>query len=115
MKGMTLLHLTTTGRKSGKKHRVELYGFRHDGDMVVIGSYGGQPNDPDWFTNLREVEDVTVEVGKQSYAAKAKVAGGELRKTLWAELGKLNDLYEGYQRKTEREIPMAVLHPVEKP
>jgi deazaflavin-dependent oxidoreductase (nitroreductase family) len=109
---MTLLHLTTTGRKSGQKHRVELYGFEHEGNMVVIGSYGGAPTDPDWFLNLRDVPEVQVEVGKDTYAAKAKVAGGELRKTLWAELGQRNDQYEAYQRKTKREIPMAVLHPV---
>lgn len=112
MKGMKLLHLTTTGRKSGKKHRVELYGFEHEGNMVVIGSYGGAALDPDWFMNLRDKPDVSVEVGKNTYVAKAKVASGELHKTLWAELGKLNDLYEGYQRKTKRQIPMAVLHSI---
>jgi deazaflavin-dependent oxidoreductase (nitroreductase family) len=110
MKGMTLLHLTTIGRKTGQKHRVELYGFDYKGDMVVIGSYGGAPVDPDWFINLRAKPDVTVEVGKNTYPAKAVVANGDLRKELWSELGKLNQQYEGYQRKTKREIPMAILH-----
>jgi deazaflavin-dependent oxidoreductase (nitroreductase family) len=113
MNGMTLLHLTTTGRKTGQQHRVELYGFEHEGNMVVIGSYGGAPTDPDWFTNLRSKPDVTVEVGKKTYAAKAEVASGAARTALWGELSKLNQQYEGYQRRTKREIPMAVLHPVE--
>lgn len=110
MKGMKLLHLTTTGSKTGNKHRVELYGFEHEGNMVVIGSYGGAPADPDWFINLRKNAEVTVEVGKDTYAAKAKVAGDDLHKTLWGELGKLNQQYQAYQDKTERQIPMAVLH-----
>lgn len=104
------MYLTTTGRKSGKPHTVELYGFEHQGSLVVIASYGGRDQHPAWFLNLRNDPQVQVKVGKNVYPAAAKVAGPKLRATLWAQLSKLNSHYDEFQRKTRRQIPVVVLH-----
>jgi deazaflavin-dependent oxidoreductase (nitroreductase family) len=113
MRGMKLLHLTTTGRKSGKPHIVEIYGFENKSKLVVIASYGGRHVHPEWFLNLRDEPEVKVKVGKELYRATAKIAGPKLRATLWAELSKLNSHYDDFQRKTKRQIPVVVLHPQE--
>jgi len=41
----------------------------------------------------------------------ARVAEGAERTELWSELTADHDNYAGYQRKTDREIPVVVLDP----
>ncbi|UYN90636.1 MAG: nitroreductase family deazaflavin-dependent oxidoreductase [Anaerolineales bacterium] len=110
MRGMKIIHLTTVGRVTGKPHWVELYCFFHKDKPVIIASYGGKDEHPQWFLNLKANPAVHVKIGKDSYNATAKIAGPKLRATLWEELSQRNSHYEGFQRKTQRTIPMVVLH-----
>jgi len=110
MQGMKIIHLTTTGRVTGKPHWVELYCFFHEEKPVIIASYGGKDEHPQWFLNLKANSEVTVKIGKDTYPAQAKIAGPKLRAILWEQLRQLNSHYEGFQRKTTRTIPMVVLH-----
>ena len=45
----------------------------------------------------------------------ARVAEGAERADLWSRLTTDHDNYAGYQRKTDREIPVVVLDPVTAP
>lgn len=83
---MKTLHITTTGRKSGKKRTTPLYYFEHEGKYVITASAGGKAKHPDWFLNLRAAPNVDVRVGKQSYSATARPAAAALRKKLWVKL-----------------------------
>ena len=49
---MKLLHLITSGRKTGKAHETELYYFEHEDQFVITASAGGGPHHPDWYLNL---------------------------------------------------------------
>jgi hypothetical protein len=42
----------------------------------------------------------------------AEEARGEEKRRLWARLVEMYPPYEDYQRRTEREIPVVVLHPI---
>lgn len=106
---MKLLHLITTGRKTGKPHERELYYFEHAGKFVVTASAGGRPRHPDWYLNLVADPRVFVRIGKKKYEATAKQVSPALRKKLWAELVRQAPMYEGYQKKTKRVIPMVLL------
>ncbi|MBX3003553.1 MAG: nitroreductase family deazaflavin-dependent oxidoreductase [Anaerolineales bacterium] len=110
MQGMKVIHLTTTGRVTGKPQWVELYCFFHEEHAVVVASYGGKDQHPQWYLNLKANPAVTVKIGKNSYPATAKIAGPKLRAQLWQELNQLNSHYENFQRNTQRTIPMVVLH-----
>ena len=58
--GVPTLLLTTRGRRSGKLRRTPLI-YGRDGDRyVVVASYGGSPQHPDWYLNLRDEPDVTI-------------------------------------------------------
>lgn len=49
--GRDLLLLTTTGRKSGKRHTTPMV-YTRDGDrLLVYASKGGAPKHPDWYLN----------------------------------------------------------------
>jgi deazaflavin-dependent oxidoreductase (nitroreductase family) len=108
----TLL-LTTTGRNSGKPRVLPLlYGTAHDG-YVIVASKGGAPLHPAWYLNLVAQPQVKVQVRERQFRAKARIATGEERSSLWRQMVGLYPPYEDYQRRTEREIPIVVLVPDE--
>ena len=111
--GMTVLELTTTGRKSGQPRSVMLTSPHQDGDTVVIvASRGGDDHHPAWFLNLQanpEVEVALAGAPKAPYTA--HVATAEERAELWPTITSKHKNYAGYQTKTEREIPLVLLTP----
>ena len=110
--GMRMLILATTGRRSGKAHQV-LLGYMIDGDSyVVIASYGGSARDPDWYLNLVSEPHVFVQVKGHRIAVNAQMAEGVDRERLWAQLVAKAPLYQKYQDRTTRQIPMVLLTPL---
>ncbi|MGQ0465494.1 MAG: nitroreductase family deazaflavin-dependent oxidoreductase [Sporichthyaceae bacterium] len=107
-KAPTLL-LTTTGRKSGQRRTVPLL-YLADGDaLVVVGSYAGDDRTPAWFLNLIANPDVEVERDAKKVAMTATVATADDKARLWPALVKMYPSYESYQKKTSRDIPLALL------
>ncbi len=110
---MPVLELTTTGRKSGQPRAVMLTSPIQEGDTVVIvASKGGEDTHPAWFLNLRDDPAVEVALGggpKAPYVA--RVADAEERARLWPTVEATYKGYAGYQRKTDREIPLVLLTP----
>lgn len=106
-----ILILTTTGRKSGKARSVPLCYLTDADRLVVIASYGGDDRMPAWFHNLSDNPAVTVEVDGASKPMVATVADTATKARLWPEAVAMYKGYEGYQRKTEREIPLVLLSP----
>ena len=112
MRGLSVLLLTTTGRKTGKQHTTPLGYFEHEGRYVVIGSNAGADTHPAWFHNLKSHPQVTLQIRDQKLEAVAEVADPELRRQLWAKLISLSPGYQDYQQRTRREIPIVLLRPV---
>ncbi|MGH0037905.1 MAG: nitroreductase/quinone reductase family protein [Myxococcota bacterium] len=108
----TLL-LTTTGRKSGEPRSLPLiYGEAGDA-YVIIASKGGLPNHPIWFLNLEANPECELMVGPKKVRARARVAEGEERERLWAQMAKIYPPYDDYQKNAgSRTIPVVVLDPV---
>jgi deazaflavin-dependent oxidoreductase (nitroreductase family) len=107
--GGSLLLLTTTGAKSGKR-RVNPLAYTTDGDrLVIIASKGGAPSSPDWYYNLVTHPKVTVEVGTETFEATATVVAGEERDILYAKQAALMPGFAEYEKKTTRKIPVVVL------
>ncbi len=111
MQGLSVLLLSTTGRKTGKEHTTPLGYFMEDGNYVVTASNAGREKHPAWFLNLRANPQVTVEAQDQRFKAKAEVASPEKRSALWSRLISLSPAYANYARGTTREIPLVILHP----
>ena len=63
-------YLTTTGRRTGQPHRIEIW-FAADGDTLYLLS-GGRRS-AHWVQNLEAEPEVTVEVGGQVRRARARV------------------------------------------
>ncbi len=106
-----ILLLTTTGRKSGKARTVPLC-YLTDGDrLVLIASYGGDDRSPAWFHNLTDNPSVTVEIDGTAKPMLASVADPATKAQLWPAAVAMYKGYEGYQNKTDRDIPLVLLTP----
>ena len=109
LRGAPILLLTTTGRASGKPRTVPLLYLRDGDDLVVTASYGGLPEQPEWYRNVEAQPDVEVEIGRERRRLRARTATPEERSRLWPLLVGMYPSYESYQRKTTREIPVVIL------
>jgi len=113
--GMPAFELTTIGRKSGQPRRVMLTSPYQEGDTIaIVASRGGDDEHPAWFLNLRDNPEVEVtHPGQPPQKMTARVADATERARLWPLITEDHDNYAGYQRKTEREIPVVLLEPRE--
>jgi deazaflavin-dependent oxidoreductase (nitroreductase family) len=111
--GMPSLELTTIGRKSGQPRSVMLTSPLREGDAyVVVASRGGDDIHPAWFLNLRDNPAVEVRVvGKPKQPMRARIASADERARMWPIIAGRYRNYAGYQKRTEREIPLVLLEP----
>jgi deazaflavin-dependent oxidoreductase (nitroreductase family) len=110
-----IMLLTTTGARTGKRTTTPV-GFGVDGDRVyVVGSKGGGPAHPAWFHNLRANPSVTVELGRQSYPARAVITEGAERDRLYRLIADQVPAFAEYEKSTDRTFPVVVLEGVPVP
>lgn len=112
--GMPVYKLTTTGRKSGAARETMLTAPVSDSERVIlVASYGGSPKHPQWYENLRVDAAVTLVGEGRAVRATARTATEAERAVLWPAVEAAYDGYRGYQRKTDRTIPLVIceVHP----
>jgi deazaflavin-dependent oxidoreductase (nitroreductase family) len=109
-----ILLLNTVGRKSGKKRTSPLLYVMDGEDFVIIASKGGASAHPAWYLNLIANPEAMVEVGDREVRVRAEEADSEEKSRLWQKMVEMYPAYDAYQEKTEREIPLLVLRPVER-
>ena len=110
---MPVVELTTTGRKSGAPRTVLLTSPIQEGDaVIVVASKGGEDTHPAWFLNLRDDPAVQVALGGKPKAPyTAEVVPDDERARLWPQIEQAYKGYAGYQKKTDRVIPLVRLAP----
>lgn len=111
--GMPVVELTTIGRRSGEARSVLLTAPADlGGDLVVVASRGGDDRHPAWYLNLREHPAVEVSVrGGPRTPMRARILDPDERARLWPQITGKYSNYAGYQKRTQREIPLVVLEP----
>lgn len=111
--GMPVVMLTTTGRKSGRKHTSMLTSpVKLGDDPVLVASYGGSDRHPAWFLNLRANPVVDVVMAGHSGPMRARVATAAEKAELWPRVVATYGDYGAYQERTTRDIPLVVLEPL---
>jgi deazaflavin-dependent oxidoreductase (nitroreductase family) len=113
LRGRPIIVLTSVGARTGKLRKTALMRVEHEGVYAVVASQGGSPKHPVWYYNLRAEPHVELQDGaaKRDYLAR-EVTGKE--KAVWWERAVATwPDYARYQTKTERQIPVFVLEPVD--
>jgi deazaflavin-dependent oxidoreductase (nitroreductase family) len=104
--GHPIMVLYSTGAKSGERRRAILT-YSRDGDAyVVAGSAGGSPVDPSWVRNVAVHPDVTIEIGKDEFPARASIIDGAEHDRLWDAHVQALPWFGDYPEKAGRSIPI---------
>jgi len=113
LRGRPIILLTSVGAKSGKLRKTPLMRVEHEGEYAVVASLGGAPKHPVWYFNLAAHPHVELQDGpvKRDYTAR-EVAGAE-RDEWWQRSVAAWPDYAEYQKKTDRQIPVFVLTPMD--
>lgn len=113
LRGRPVVVLTSVGAKTGKLRKTALMHVEHDGNYAVVASLGGAPRNPAWYYNLKKNSHVELQdrATKRDYLAR-EVMGDE-KAIWWQHAVQTWPDYQAYQEKTDRQIPVFVLEPIE--
>ena len=113
LRGRPVVVLTMLGAKSGKLRKIPLMRVEHEGRYGAVASMGGQPQHPVWYFNLLANPLLELQDGPVKRDYRARLVEGEEKALWWQRAVAAYPEYETYQEKTDREIPVFVLEPVE--
>ena len=113
LRGMPVIVLTTVGVKSGKLRKAPLMRVEHNGRYAVVASLGGSPKNPVWYANVVAHPEVELQDATQKWDMHAREVTGDEKTAWWERAVAAFPDYADYQVKTEREIPVFVLEPIE--
>jgi deazaflavin-dependent oxidoreductase (nitroreductase family) len=111
-RGWGALHLTTVGRRSGRKRSV-IIGYLEDGDdLVALAMNGWGEGDPAWWLNLQADPDAVVRLsGAAPRPIRARSATGTERERLWRRWLAVDPQLDGYAAQRSTPTPVIVLEP----
>lgn len=111
--GAPMLILHSTGAKTGKERVTPLVYQPAESGYAVFASKAGAPTNPDWYHNLVANPEASIEVGTDTVAVRARVAGPEEREPIWERQKQDRPAFADYEDKTDRTIPVILLEPIE--
>ena len=106
---LTVLLLTTTGRKTGTRRTVPLPCFVYEGRTFLVASFTGLDRHPAWYRNLAEHAEVEVQLRSRRRRCRAVTLVGSERALIWQKITDDWPRYRLYQERTHREIPVVEL------
>jgi deazaflavin-dependent oxidoreductase (nitroreductase family) len=110
--GLPVVHVTTTGRKSGEARTHPLVGVPFLDTLAIISSNFGGTRTPAWVFNLEADPRARVRCGDAERDVTARPATDNERATIWQEATIVYPGYEKYQQRvTSREIRIFVMEP----
>lgn len=113
IQGRPIVVITSRGHSSGKVRKNPVMRVEHDGVYAAVASKGGAPENPSWVANFLAHPEVDLQDGPVKKTYRAAVVEGEDRAVWWERAVAAFPQYAEYQRKTDREIPVFLLRPVD--
>jgi deazaflavin-dependent oxidoreductase (nitroreductase family) len=108
--GASLVLMTTVGARSGVERTTPVVYFTDADRIYVIASAGGSTKHPAWYHNLTAHPELTVEVGAETYRAKANpVTDDSERDRLFANAVAQMPGFAEYEKTANRRIPIVHL------
>ncbi len=111
--GFNALVLTTVGSKTGLERSTPVGWFPgKDGSWLIAASAAGAPKNPVWYYNLAANPDrVRVEMAGRKVDVVAEQLEGAERDEAWKQITTASAQFAGYEKKTDRLIPVIRLKP----
>jgi deazaflavin-dependent oxidoreductase (nitroreductase family) len=113
LREMPVIVLTSRGAQSGKIRKSPLMRVEHDGRYAIVASKGGAPEHPVWYYNVVGDPHVELQDGPVKQDMTAREVTGAEKATWWERAVAAYPDYADYQTKTDRQIPVFVLEPIE--
>jgi deazaflavin-dependent oxidoreductase (nitroreductase family) len=112
--GAPLVLVHHRGRKSGREYVTPMMYLPHDADdgiIYVFATKGGVPTNPDWYYNLADAGEGSIERGTESYQVSVHELSGAERDRVYAEQARRYPGFADYERQTAgiRTIPVLAL------
>jgi deazaflavin-dependent oxidoreductase (nitroreductase family) len=106
-----MLSLTTTGRRTGRTHRV-IIGYIEDGsNLVAMAMNGWGEGEPAWWLNLQASPETRVQLPDGPRDVTARAAQGTERARLWAAWRRIDSNLDAYAERRSSETALVVLEP----
>ena len=111
--GLAVIIVVNTGNKSGAVRKTPLMRVSAGQNYVLVGSNGGDADEPMWVYNLRAQPLVEIRDRERVTAMRVReVADAAERARLWALAVATCPIYAEYQQKTQRQIALFVAEPL---
>ena len=111
--GYPIVVITSRGAKSGNLRKNPVMRVERDGIYVAIASKGGADDQPEWYYNFLAHPEVDLQDGSEKKTYRVDLVEGEERADLWQLAVDTWPTYASYQKKTERQIPVFKLTPID--
>jgi deazaflavin-dependent oxidoreductase (nitroreductase family) len=111
--GDPIVVITSVGAKSGNLRKNPVMRVERDGVYVAIASKGGADDQPEWYYNFLAHPEVELQDGAVKKTYRAEIVEGAERVDLWALAVDTWPTYGEYQKKTDRQIPVFKLTPLD--
>jgi deazaflavin-dependent oxidoreductase (nitroreductase family) len=112
-KDTTVALVHHTGRRTGKEYVQPLLSMADGDKYVLVGSNGGNGQEPTWVGNLEAMPQTTIEVGERTIKVKPTVLReGAEHDRLYAEFAQFWPELRKYEERTDRPFPVIVLAPI---
>jgi F420H(2)-dependent quinone reductase len=110
------LHLTTTGRRSGRARGVILGYLEHGDALVLLAMNGWDEGEPAWWLNLQQHPDALVRTaGDPPRQVRARAAAGEERDRLWRLWTAVDPTLQALAARRATDTAVVVLDPLNRP
>jgi len=112
LQGKPVILLTTVGAKTGKIRKTPLMRVEHGGEYAVVASLSGAPKNPVWYHNIKAHPRVELQDGTVNKDYEAREVFDDEKAAWWERAVAAWPDYANYQTKTDRQIPVFVLTPI---
>ncbi len=104
------LILESIGGKTGKLRKNVLVYLKEENFICIVASKGGNPKNPGWYHNLKNNPNAKIQIGRERFNVIAKEIFDLERIEWWKKMDFMNNgVYEQYQKRTSRKIPVMLL------
>lgn len=111
--GYPIVVITSVGARSGNLRKNPVMRVERDGIYVAIASKGGADDQPEWYYNFLAHPEVELQDGAVKKTYRVDLVEDDERADLWQLAVDTWDTYASYQKKTDRQIPVFKLTPVD--